>query len=167
MNLAAVIGAMEQVFKDVPYGIEHTNQVLRNAEMIMDGESTPEETRVIVSLASILHDIGALEAQRKHGSMAGHLQEIEGPPIAREILNGAGVDAATVERVCFIVGHHHSPEKIDGIDFQIVWEADTLEALLHGPERSDPAALLEKVEANFRTSSGRTLAMQMINEIHG
>ena len=32
--------------------------------------------------------------------------------------------AAENERVAYLVGHHHSPEQIDGIDYQILIEAD-------------------------------------------
>ena len=29
-----------------------------------------------------------------------------------------------MNRVAYLVGHHHSPEQIDGIDYQILLEAD-------------------------------------------
>ena len=29
-----------------------------------------------------------------------------------------------MNRVAYLVGHHHSPEQIDGIDYQILIEAD-------------------------------------------
>lgn len=32
--------------------------------------------------------------------------------------------AAENERVAYLVGHHHSPAQIDGIDYQILIEAD-------------------------------------------
>jgi len=35
--------------------------------------------------ASILHDVGIKAAEEKHGSSAGHFQELEGPEIARKI----------------------------------------------------------------------------------
>ena len=34
-----------------------------------------------------------------------------------------------IDRICFIIGNHHTPSKIDGLDFQIQWEADLLENL--------------------------------------
>ena len=30
-----------------------------------------------------------------------------------------------VERICFIIGHHHTYKAIDGLDFQILVEADS------------------------------------------
>ncbi len=34
-----VISEMKEIFKDVPYGIDHTLNVLKNAEDIMAGEN--------------------------------------------------------------------------------------------------------------------------------
>lgn len=113
------IEEMKDVFKKVPYGIEHTLKVLKNAEDIMDGENISEEEKELISIITILHDIGAIEAQRKHGSMDGTYQEKEGPAIARSILEKIGYDTVKTDRVCFIVGNHHTPSKIDGLDFQI------------------------------------------------
>ena len=31
-----------------------------------------------------------------------------------------------LDRVAYLVGHHHSPEQIDGIDYQILSEADDI-----------------------------------------
>jgi hypothetical protein len=53
------------------------------------------------------------------------------------------------------VGNHHTPSKIDGIDFQIQWEADLLDNLDYMKEK--PAAKKLIVE-NFKTQIGRRLA---------
>jgi len=124
MSKEKVIAAMKEVFKDVPYGIEHTLTVLTDAETIMEGEGIDGVERELISVVALLHDIGALEAQRKYGSMEGMYQEQEGPAIAERILKELNYDPKFIERVCFIIGHHHTPTKIDGIDFQIQWEAD-------------------------------------------
>jgi HD superfamily phosphodiesterase len=160
--LAQAIEEMKIVFKDVPYGIEHTMRVLRNAQHIMDGEGIVGEIREVASLAAVLHDIGAIEAQKKHGSMEGKFQEMEGPSVARPILERIGVGTAVASRVCHIVGNHHSPEKIDGIDFQILWEADYLEYLQFGDKQMDDRTLRKEVQDNFRTHAGRTLAAERL-----
>jgi hypothetical protein len=162
MDIKPIIAEMKRVFAPVPYGIEHTLRVLENAGILLEGEGANDEMRQTVTLAAILHDIGAVEAQRKYGSMEGHYQEIEGPPLAREILDRAGAPAETIERVCFIVGHHHTPEKIDGPDFQILWEADYLEYLLFGEKERDPQFLRQKVTQNFRTKTGVRLAYERL-----
>ena len=84
---------------------------------------TRKETLLI---AAILHDIGIHEAEKKYNSAAGKYQEIEGPPIAKEIMKKCGVPEKTAERVLFLIGNHHSYQKIDGTDFQILVEADLI-----------------------------------------
>jgi hypothetical protein len=162
MFLDKAIEEMKLVFKEVPYGIDHTSRVLSNAGIIMEGEAICGNTRTTVSLAAVLHDIGAIEAQKKHGSMDSRFQEIEGPSIAQAILERAGVPHELTSRVCYIVGHHHTPSKIDGIDFQIVWEADYLEYLQFRQTELDINTLHQKVSDNFQTPSGRKLAIERL-----
>lgn len=152
------IEEMKDVFKKVPYGIEHTLKVLKNAEDIMDGENISEEEKELISIITILHDIGAIEAQRKHGSMDGTYQEKEGPAIARSILEKIGYDTVKTDRVCFIVGNHHTPSKIDGLDFQIQWEADLLENLEYMDVTKDKYILKKYIEDNFKTARGLKVA---------
>lgn len=59
-----IIIEMKEVFKEIPFGIEHTLKVLKNAEDIMKGENIGEEEKEFISIIAILHDIGAVEAQK-------------------------------------------------------------------------------------------------------
>jgi urease accessory protein UreE len=151
-------GEMKRVFAEIPYGVAHTLQVLDNARQIMDGEGLSGSIRDIVSLAAVLHDIGAVAAQKKHGSMEGRFQEIEGPAIAQTILECAGAPPEAIARICYIVGNHHTPARIDGLDFQILWEADYLETLLFEASSADRETVRARVAGNFRTASGLRLA---------
>lgn len=161
MRTQKAVHEMEQVFKDAPYIIEHTNRVLRSAEYILDGEGITGATRETTELAAVLHDIGMIEAQRKHGNAEGHYQEIEGPPIARDILERIGAPKEMTNRVCYIVGCHHTPTGIDGVDFQILWEADYLEFLLT-KEQGGSEDVRQKVVKNFQTAAGRKLAEERL-----
>lgn len=58
---------MKEVFKEIPFRIEHTLKVLKNAENIMQGENIQKE-KELIRIVAILHDIGVVEAQRKYGS---------------------------------------------------------------------------------------------------
>lgn len=104
--------------------INHAIKVHSFAQLLGRLEGLDEHEQYVLELAAILHDIGIHEAERKHGSTAGSFQELEGPPIAREILLRCGENTADIERVTFLVGHHHSYGAIDGTDFQILVEAD-------------------------------------------
>ena len=59
-----IIIEMKEVFKEIPFGIEHTLKVLKNAEDIMNGENIGEEEKEFISITAILHDIGAVEVQK-------------------------------------------------------------------------------------------------------
>ncbi|WP_223378131.1 HD domain-containing protein [Schnuerera sp. xch1] len=64
MFIEKIIEEMKEVFKEIPFGIEHTLKVLENAEYIMKGENIQEQ-KELLRIVAILHDIGAVEAQRK------------------------------------------------------------------------------------------------------
>ena len=62
--------------------------------------------------------------RKKYGNTNGKYQEQEGAPLVREFLADTGMTAEQIDRVAYLVGHHHSPAQIDGIDYQILIEAD-------------------------------------------
>ena len=100
-----IIAKMKEIFHEIPYGIEHTLNVLKNAEEIMENESLSGKMKELISLSAILHDIGAIEAQRKYNSMDGKYQEIEGVPIAKTILFDLNYNHEIIERVCYIISY--------------------------------------------------------------
>lgn len=157
------IREMKRVFSEIPYGVEHTLRVLKNAEKIMEGEDIDEDKKELIELTAILHDIGAVEALNKYGSLEGHYQEIEGPSVATDILRRLGYPESSIERVCFIIGNHHTPSKIDDIDFQIQWEADLIENLLGSDIKGNKLKLDEVIEKNFKTDGGRRLVKEVFN----
>jgi HD superfamily phosphodiesterase len=150
---------MMKVFGRDERRIGHALKVLGFASAIADLENISEKEKEIVSLAALLHDIGIQEAERKYDSAAGNYQEIEGVPIARGILEACGAGADTTERVCFIVGHHHTYASIDGVDFQILVEADFL-VNIHEEEMDKPAveSIHDKI---FKTPSGTRILEMM------
>lgn len=126
MDMEAVIEKMISYFGDDVRRINHALKVYGFAVCIAGRESLTEKEKIFVEVAAILHDIGIKEAEKKYNSSAGKYQEIEGPEIARKILYDLKFDSEITERICFIIGNHHSYQKIDGIDFQIIVEADFL-----------------------------------------
>jgi HD superfamily phosphohydrolase YqeK len=159
-KLNPVIEDMQTVFSGVPAGIDHTLKVLENARQIIKAEKLNWQSAVIVELAAVLHDIGAVEARRKHGSMDGCFQEQEGPAVASGIMEKHGYEQPIIDRVCFIIAHHHTPEKIDGMDFQILWEADLIENMQVMEVIKDAGELKQFISDNFKTDSGKELAFQ-------
>jgi HD superfamily phosphodiesterase len=155
---------MQAIFSSIPTGIKHTLTVLENARIIIWAEKLNWQSAVIVELSAVLHDIGAVEAQRKHGSMDGRFREQEGPAIALDIMKKHDYEQSVVDRVCFIIAHHHTLEKIDGKDFQILWEADLIENMQVMEVIKDAGRLKQFISDNFKTDSGKNLAFQRYAE---
>lgn len=125
MNKETIINKMKSAFETtIPSEIDHALNVLGNAEIIMDGEGIKGRESYLISVTAILHDIGMINAKAKYGLTTGPYQEKEGPAAAKELLVGEDLSDDEVERICYIIGNHHTPSKIEGIDFQIQWEAD-------------------------------------------
>ncbi|HUZ18922.1 MAG TPA: HD domain-containing protein [Spirochaetia bacterium] len=167
----AAIGAMSDYFhRSTPKAeerIAHTLSVLSFAERILAGEGIDSSYVVTVCvLAALFHDIGIPEAERKHGSTEPRYQHEEGPPITRAILSRLKVRPDILERVCFIVGNHHSRGMIDSIDFQIVYEADyivnTATAAKSEAGRSDSEILRRRHTEHLRTKTASTIIDQTI-----
>jgi len=157
------LSLMQDYFQEQHY-IEHALAVANFAAKIIAGEEVNDAyIRQVVTLAAVFHDVGIPAALKKHGSGAGPLQEAEGEPIARHLLEQLGVRPDVRERVCYIVRHHHSPEFIDGLDFPILYEAD---ALVNIPNRyrygqlHGPGELEAVVEQTFCTGTGKALIKQ-------
>jgi uncharacterized protein len=135
--------------------INHALKVNSFARLIGQKEGLASDVLEIIDLSSILHDIGILVSEQKYGSCIGKYQEIEGPPIAREILEKLGVKPTVVDRVCYLIGNHHTYTKIDGIDFQILVEADFL-VNIYEDEMSESAVISAR-DKYFKTDTGKKL----------
>ena len=141
-------------FDPDPERIQHFTKVHAYAALIADGESMPGiRRREILEAAAIVHDIAIRLCLEKYGSCAGPLQEKEGPALVRRMLPQFGWDEAFIERVAWLVGHHHTYSPIDGDDHQILVEADFLVNLYE--MGNTPTEHLR--ETIFRTAAGRRL----------
>lgn len=157
MIIDKILEEMKEVFKEDPSLIEHTLKVLQNAKDIMEGEDIKGQEEELITLVAILHDIGIIEARKKYGSSKGIYQEKEGARIAEEILQRIGYNKGS-DRICHIIANHHTPSKIDGIDFQIQWEADLLENLKALDREKQEKEIKDCIDQNFKTKTGVALA---------
>ncbi len=139
--------------------INHALKVHSFCATIAALEQLDEKSSLIVNLSGILHDIGIKEAERKYNSSAGPYQEKEGPEIAQKIMEKYPIDTDIIERVCYIIGHHHSYSKIDGVDFQILVEADFLVNIFE--DQMDNSAVESIRKKYFKTTAGTELMDRM------
>jgi len=145
-----------------PKRVQHTTKVHAYAELIGISEGLDKEMQFILESAALVHDIGIRASEQKFGYQNGKLQEQEGPAVAREILTKLGGYTETqIERICWLVAHHHTYHVCDDLDYQILIEADFLVNLYEDQESQQ---VISEVRKNiFRTPSG----LKMLNEMFG
>jgi HD superfamily phosphodiesterase len=139
--------------------IEHSLKVFGYAQLLGRMEKLSAETQFVLELTAILHDIGISVSEAKYGYSNGQLQELEGPPVALEILESLQVHPDVTNRVCFIVSKHHTFSAIDGLDFQLLVEADFLVNAVEEEVSTEGADKF--VSINFKTESGRKLIREL------
>ncbi|NLY35801.1 MAG: HD domain-containing protein [Tissierellia bacterium] len=149
----SLILSMMNYEKGCPQRIQHFLKVLSFSELIAQMEGLDGNTQEVLKSAAVVHDIGIRPSLKRYGSSAGQYQQLEGPPLARSLLEILGYDEKVIERVCYLVGHHHSYDEIDGEDYQILVEADFLVNIYEGDMKVDA---IRAVRDNiFRTDSGK------------
>lgn len=148
----AVLREMIRYNAGDPKRIQHALKVYAFSGAIGREEGMAGRELEILETAALLHDIGIRNCERKYGSAAGNLQEKEGPPVARELLSPMGRDPAFMERVCFLIAHHHTYRAISGLDYRILVESDFLVNLYEdGTAEPQVRSVLGRY---FRTAAG-------------
>jgi len=132
--------------------IEHTLKVFAYAQQLGIAESLDTQTLEVLELTALLHDIGIHVAEKKYGVSSAHHQEVEGPPVAHEILTSLNFKPEVVERICFIISKHHTFTAVDGIDFQLLVEADFL--VNSSEDHASDHQIINFAQNIFRTESG-------------
>jgi len=155
---ATLIKAMADYFNGDAKRINHALRVTQYAEELLQSEAG--DYPVVIG-AAVLHDIGIHQAEKKYGSTSGKYQEIEGPPIARQILTELGFEQKQIEEICEIIAHHHSPGKVSSKNFAIVCDADWLVNLNDEYGIRDRSKLSKIIDKVFLTSSGKARAREL------
>ena len=152
---------MKKYFRQDFKRIGHAMKVARYADQIGKEEGG---NLAVILCAAYLHDIGIHEAEKKHNSNAAKYQEIEGPPIAKTILEKLQAKEELIEEVCDIVGHHHSPREEETINFKVVYDADLITNLEenHKDEPIEPEKLESIIKKSFLTESGGSKAREVL-----
>lgn len=138
-----------------PKRIQHFTKVHSYARLIGIGEELDDASLFILEAAAYTHDIGIRVAEEKYGRCDGKLQEQEGPIIAQKMLSQLGFENYIVERICFLIGHHHTYDNIDGLDYQILVEADFLVNLYE--DDAENRAIDKAYKRIFKTETGKKI----------
>ena len=137
------------------YDICHFLKVWAYARNIGEMERLDERTQLTLEYAAIVHDIACPSLRKEHGSAPGSLQEEAGPPMVRDFFRDSGIDDNMLERICYLVGHHHTFTGVSGMDYQILLEADFL---VNAGEQEEYHKAVDRFRKDvFKTASGTML----------
>lgn len=149
-------------FSGDPKRIQHFMKVHSFARIIGTKEGL-DETSLYIEAAAYTHDIGIRPAEEKYGRCdgkaagAGRMELL-----AQRMLSDVGIENYLIDRICYLIGHHHTYDNIEGLDYQILVEADFLVNLYeddvnrHGIEQA--------YQQIFRTQTGKEIFNQMYTD---
>lgn len=139
--------------------IQHFIKVHSFAKLIGETEDLSPAELFVLETAAVVHDIGIKPSEAKYGRCDGKLQEQEGLEPARELLKGLGYENTVIERVCYLVAHHHTYENVEGLDYRILLEADFLVNLYEdGISKEGVQRAYEKI---LVTETGKRICREM------
>ena len=138
-----------------PKRIQHFCKVHGYAKLIAECEGVDEDTRFILETAALTHDIGIKYCEEKFGKCNGKMQEEEGPVLAEEMLVRLGFPREVIDRVKFLIAHHHTYADIDGIDYAILLEADFIVNIYEDEMTS--GAVRDAYKKVFVTETGKRI----------
>ena len=160
MNIAQIMEKMIVFSEGNIHDIDHLIRVWAYARTIGQLENLDSETQYILEIAAITHDIAGPLCREKYGNTNGKRQEEEGMPMVWAFLADTGMTDAQIDRVAYLVGHHHTYQGIDGMDYQILIEADYIaNASESGYTRQNVETFLAKIMV---TASGKRLAKAVL-----
>ena len=159
MDINKVTTAMIDYYQGQPKRIQHFLKVHAYAKLIGEQEGLDKEILDILEVAALTHDIGIKISEEKYNSSAGKYQEVEGPAVAQQMLEDLQYDKAKTDRVCYLIGHHHTYDQIDGLDYQILVEADFLVNLYEDGVTKE--AVMHAYNKIFRMEHGKRICAEM------
>lgn len=159
MTVAEITEKMICYSKGNRHDINHFMKVYAYAKTIGECEGLDADTQTTLEVAALVHDIACPLCREKYGNTNGKYQEQEGPALVTEFLADSGLPQAMVDRVTYLVGHHHTLQDINGLDYQILIEADYI---VNADESAYPRENVENMlERVFRTETGRRILKEM------
>jgi HD superfamily phosphodiesterase len=160
-KIGKLMQAMTKYYAGDIKRINHFMKVYSYAKAIGEVENLDDNTMAILETTAVVHDIGIKISEEKYQSSAGHYQQIEGPAIAEAMLSELGYEKEFIDRVSYLIAHHHTYHDIIGSDYQILVEADFLVNL---QEDNVSTQGIKKVKENiFKTGTG----IQLLKDCFG
>lgn len=151
--------AMIKLYRGDAKRMQHFCKVHSYAKLIAENENMDKKDLFILETVALTHDIGIHLCEEKYGNCNGKLQEKEGPAIAKKLLQELGFAEDVSERVQYLIAHHHTYDKIDGMDYQILVEADFLVNIMEDNLSKEAAS--HAYHTIFKTECGKQICRDM------
>lgn len=145
----------------VVHDVNHFMKVWGFARTIGILEGLDPVAQETLELAAVAHDIACPLCRRKYGQADGRHQELEGEELTRQFYEEFHLPEEQLERICYIVAHHHSFSGVQGLEYQIMLEADFL--VNAGESEVSLDGILNFREKVFRTGTG----IRLLNQMYG
>ena len=160
MTIAQILEKMIAYSGGNLHDINHLICVWTYAKTIGELEGLEQETQTTLEIAAITHDIACPLCREKYGNTDGKNQERESPPLVEEFFRDLPADSEDVTRISWLVAHHHTYTGVEGMDYQILLEADFL-------VNADESGYTKSAIHSFREWVFRTAAgIRLLNSIY-
>lgn len=159
--VSKMVAFYEMESQVVVHDVNHFMKVWGFARTIGILEGLDPVTQETLELAAVAHDIACPLCRRKYGQADGRHQELEGEGLTRQFYEEFHLTEEQLERICYIVAHHHSFSGVQGMDYQIMLEADFL--VNAGESEVSLDGILNFREKVFRTGTG----IRLLNQMYG
>jgi len=121
-----IVNKMIDFYKGNRSDVRHFLKVYAYAQTIGRLENLDEKTQDTLEIAAIVHDIACPLCREKYGNTNGNHQEAESEDLLRTFLLEFALPEEMQERIIYLVTHHHTYTNVEGMDYQILLEADYL-----------------------------------------
>ena len=152
---------MMEYDKGDSHRIQHFMKVHDLSRLIGARENMSTHELFVLEAAALTHDIGIKKAMELYGKCDGKFQEELGPDVARAMLTELNFTEEEISRVCYLIAHHHTYDNIDGLDYQILVEADFLVNLHEGGNSKE--SIKSTYDKIFKTTAGKEICKLMFN----
>ena len=160
MTISEIMQKMIAFSNGNRHDINHLLKVWGYAKTIGEAEQLDADTQFLLETAAITHDIACPLCREKYGNTNGKYQETEGAVLVRDFLADTGLDEKQIDRVSYLVGHHHTLSAVSGADYQILIEADYL-------VNADESGYSAENIRNFRDKFFKTeTGTRLLNDIY-
>ncbi len=156
---------MKRYFKTDFKSISHASRVARYAEKI--GKATEGANMALILCSAYLHDIGRVEAEKKHGNTDPEFIQLEGPVVAEALLQKLGADDQLSNEVCRIISHKEPASQDNEVNYHIVYDACLIAHLEdeHKEKTIDAERAKECLNSSFLSKNGRSEAEEVLKHL--